>query len=283
MDDADLSGSSPSGTDIQTELLLGCDAVLLGKHTYTSFASVWQGRSGDPYTDQINAVTKYVVSTTLDAPDWQNTVVIRGDVPAEVGRIKDGPGKDIATYGFGTLARTLLDNDLLDEVRLWVHPLFVGAATGDGTAVRPRPGDPAASARHPHPRQRHRRPVPTPSTATRARERASDASARHHAELLEEPEGVPHLPGLGDLAAAEPVHGDPVHPDRIAGGRDPVDLRHVRAGPGPPDGDMVVRPRRAPRCPSVRRHLPGRRTPCRPRPAAQVRRGSAGRAGRGRR
>ena len=132
MDSADPSGGGPSGTDIQTELLLGCDAVLLGKHTYTSFASVWQGRSGDPYTDQINAVTKYVVSTTLDAPDWQNTVVIRGDVPAEVGRIKDGPGKDIATYGFGTLARTLLDNDLLDEVRLWVHPLFVGAATGDG-------------------------------------------------------------------------------------------------------------------------------------------------------
>ncbi|XRQ06683.1 dihydrofolate reductase family protein [Actinomadura welshii] len=113
-------------TDAQFEVLRGCDGVLLGRDTYHSFASVWQGRSGDPYTDKINAVSKYVVSTTLDKADWENTTVIRGDVPAEIARLKDGPGGDILQYGFGRLSHTLMEHGLLDELRLWVHPFFFG-------------------------------------------------------------------------------------------------------------------------------------------------------------
>ncbi|TDD00332.1 dihydrofolate reductase [Nonomuraea deserti] len=120
----------------QTDLLLGCDGVLLGRHTYHSFASVWQGRSGDPYTDRINAVSKYVVSTTMDKADWENTTVIGGDVAAEAARLKDGPGGDIVQYGFGRLSHTLMEHGLLDELRLWVHPFFVGRAGGDGLLFR---------------------------------------------------------------------------------------------------------------------------------------------------
>ncbi|TDE36824.1 dihydrofolate reductase family protein [Actinomadura sp. 6K520] len=123
-------------TAAQTEVLAGCDGVLLGRHTYDSFASVWQGRSGDPYTDKMKAVSKYVVSTTMDKADWENTTVIGGDVPAEIARLKDGPGGDILQYGFGRLSHTLMEHGLLDELRLWVHPFFFGKAGGDGLLFR---------------------------------------------------------------------------------------------------------------------------------------------------
>ena len=115
-------------TQIQTDLLLSCDAVLMGRHTYDGFAPVWPTRSGDPYSDHINTMPKYVVSTTLTDPDWHNTHVISGDVAAEIGRLKEAPGKDIVQYGFGSVSRLMLEHGLLDELRLWVHPLIVGAS-----------------------------------------------------------------------------------------------------------------------------------------------------------
>lgn len=114
-----------TGDTLQSELLFACDAVLMGRRTYESFAGVWSGRSGDPYTDQINSMDKYVVSSTLKAPEWVNTTVVNGDVVAEVERLKAQPGKGIVQYGFGPLAHLLLEHGLLDEVRLWVHPFFV--------------------------------------------------------------------------------------------------------------------------------------------------------------
>jgi len=99
----------------------------MGRRTYEGFAPVWPTRSGDPVSDQINAMPKYVVSTTLKDPDWNNTHVIDGDVVAEITRLKQAPGKDIVQYGFGVLSRLLLEHGLLDELRLWVHPLIVGA------------------------------------------------------------------------------------------------------------------------------------------------------------
>ena len=78
-------------------------------------------------SDQINAMPKYVVSTTLKAPQWTNTQVIDGDVVAEITRLKQAPGKNIVQYGFGAVSRLLLEHGLLDELRLWVHPLIVGA------------------------------------------------------------------------------------------------------------------------------------------------------------
>lgn len=128
-------GASDDG-DAQLEVLLGCDGVLLGRDTYHSFASVWQGRSGDPYTDKMNGVSKYVVSSTLDKADWENTTVISGDVVARIARLKDGPGGDILQYGFGRLSHTLMEHGLLDELRFWVHPFFFGRADGDGLLFR---------------------------------------------------------------------------------------------------------------------------------------------------
>jgi dihydrofolate reductase len=119
-----------SGT-IQTELLLACDAVLMGRRTYEVFAPVWPTRSGDPYSDRINSMRKYVVSSTLRDPDWNNTTVISGDPIAEIRRLKAEPGKDIVQYGFGRLSHALVEHGLLDELRLWIHPLIVGTGGPD--------------------------------------------------------------------------------------------------------------------------------------------------------
>jgi dihydrofolate reductase len=114
---------------IQADLALSCDALLMGRHTYDGFAPVWPTRSGDRISDHINAMRKYVVSTTLKDPEWNNTQVIDGDVAAEITRLKEAPGKNIVQYGFGAVSRLLLEHGLLDELRLWVHPLIVGAGS----------------------------------------------------------------------------------------------------------------------------------------------------------
>jgi dihydrofolate reductase len=115
------------GDAIQTELLLGCDAVVMGRRTYEGFAPVWPTRSGDPLSDRINSTPKYVVSSTLSEPEWNNTTVISGDPVPELRTPKEASGQDIVRYGFGRLSHTLMQHGLLDE-RLWVHPLFVGGA-----------------------------------------------------------------------------------------------------------------------------------------------------------
>ena len=72
---------------------------------------------------------KYVASTTLEKADWTNSTVIDGDLVEEVTKIKELPGRDILMFGFGPVARTLLQHGLLDEIRLWVHPVLVGAGS----------------------------------------------------------------------------------------------------------------------------------------------------------
>jgi dihydrofolate reductase len=123
--------SGGRGDEIQTTLLSACDAVLMGRRTYESFAPAWQPRSGDPLSDRMNALPKYVVSTTLTDPDWANTTVISADVAERIGELKAEPGQDIVQYGFGAVSTLLMENGLLDEIRLWVHPLFVGKGTND--------------------------------------------------------------------------------------------------------------------------------------------------------
>jgi dihydrofolate reductase len=115
---------------IQQELIDQCDAIMLGKDTYLSFAGVWQGRNGDPFTERINAVRKHVVSTTLTQASWKNSAIIGDDVPGAVAALKAEPGQDILTYGFGRLTRTLMDHGLLDELRLWIHSFFIGPGPG---------------------------------------------------------------------------------------------------------------------------------------------------------
>jgi dihydrofolate reductase len=105
------------------------DAMLLGRATYEEFAAFWpyQDRTEQPYTDYLNNIPKYVVSRTLDEPlEWQNSTLIKGDVAAEVSRIKEQPGKDIGIVGSGALVRWLLRENLLDELSLMVHPIVLG-------------------------------------------------------------------------------------------------------------------------------------------------------------
>jgi dihydrofolate reductase len=124
---------------IQRDLLFACDAVLMGRRTYDGFAPVWPTRSGDEYSDRINSMAKYVVSSTLTDPEWSNTTVISGDPVAEIRRLKAAPGMDIVQYGFGRLSRTLLEHGLLDELRLWVHPFFVGRGGPEDLLYRDGP------------------------------------------------------------------------------------------------------------------------------------------------
>lgn len=132
----ELDSLTNDGAAIQTELLLGCDAVLMGRHTYDGFVPVWTGRSGDPYSDHINAITKYVVSSTLTDPRWHNTTVIDRDSIGTIGELKQQPGADIVQYGFGRLAHALMAEGLLDELRLWVHPFLVGTGAADELLFR---------------------------------------------------------------------------------------------------------------------------------------------------
>ncbi len=111
--------------EVQMDLLNACDAILMGRHTYESFASVWPTRA-DSFAERINAMQKQVVSTTLRNPTWNNTRVIDADVVEKVRALKKQPGKDIVQYGLGQVSFTLLAEGLVDEIRLWVHPLILG-------------------------------------------------------------------------------------------------------------------------------------------------------------
>ncbi len=121
-----LGSFSDDGGQVQAALLEQCDAVLMGRRTYDGFAPVWSARSGDPFTDRMNALPKYVVSTTLTDPTWNNTTVIDSDPVGAVRKLKEQPGGDIVQYGFGPISHALLAAGLLDELRLWVHPFLTG-------------------------------------------------------------------------------------------------------------------------------------------------------------
>ena len=104
------------------------DAILLGRVTYQEFAAFWPNQpAGDPFAAGMNASKKYVASTTLQEAEWQNSEVLRGDLADAVQAIKALPGRDIQIIGSPTLVRSLLRQGLLDELRLLVHPIVVGA------------------------------------------------------------------------------------------------------------------------------------------------------------
>jgi dihydrofolate reductase len=124
------------GDEIQDKLLLSSDALIMGRRTYEGFAPVWPTRSGDPASDHINSMPKYVVSSTLTDPEWNNTTVISGDPVEAIRRLKEAPGENIVQYGFGQLSFALMQHGLLDELRLWFQPLFVGKAKPDELIYR---------------------------------------------------------------------------------------------------------------------------------------------------
>jgi dihydrofolate reductase len=101
------------------------DAMLLGRLTYQTFAASFAGGS-DPMATQMDSTPKYVVSTTLHSADWQNSTLISGDVAAQLTELKQRPGKNIGISGSATLVRSLLRDNLLDELALIVPPIVVG-------------------------------------------------------------------------------------------------------------------------------------------------------------
>jgi dihydrofolate reductase len=103
----------------------GTQALLLGRRTDEFFAARWTSRSGE-WADRLNSLPKYVVSSTLQEPKWTNATVLRGDVVNEVSTLKQQLAGDIVVYASIQLVRTLIEHDLVDELRLMVYPVVLG-------------------------------------------------------------------------------------------------------------------------------------------------------------
>jgi dihydrofolate reductase len=116
--DADAAGAA-------ADLLDGCDGVLFGRHTFEAFAGAWSTASG-VFADRLNAMTKYVVSSTLEQTGWTNSHILRGDPILEVTSLRDRLPAGLMIYGLGRLSRTLLAHGLIDRIRFNVHPLLAG-------------------------------------------------------------------------------------------------------------------------------------------------------------
>ena len=115
--------------DAINEMSHAADTLLLGGRTYDTFAASWPQRTNedDPLADWMNNTPKVVVSSTLHDPTWNNTTVIANDVAKHVQLLKEQPGKHVLISGSPTLVRSLLQDKLLDELRLFVHPIVAGS------------------------------------------------------------------------------------------------------------------------------------------------------------
>jgi dihydrofolate reductase len=100
--------------------------LLLGRVTYEGFAEAWPSRKGE-FADKFNTMPKYVVSSTLDEPEWNNSTVLKGDLAEEVAKLKEEQDGDIVVHGSARLVQALIDEDLVDELRLMVFPVVLGS------------------------------------------------------------------------------------------------------------------------------------------------------------
>jgi dihydrofolate reductase len=113
------------GNQFKLDEVMDAKVQLLGRVTYEGFAEAWPQREG-PFADKLNSDPKYVVSTTLKDPEWENTTVISDHVAEEISKLKEKTDGNILVAGSGTLVKTLLEADLVDELRLMVFPVVLG-------------------------------------------------------------------------------------------------------------------------------------------------------------
>jgi dihydrofolate reductase len=125
----------PEGDQFKLDETMSSEALLLGRVTYEGFARAWPSRTGE-FADKFNAMPKYVVSATLENPEWNNTTMLAGDVAEEVAKLKGKQAGDIVVHGSPRLVQLLVERDLVDELRLMVYPVVLGTGKRlfDGTS-----------------------------------------------------------------------------------------------------------------------------------------------------
>ena len=114
------------GDKFKLEEAFASEALLLGRVTYEGFAAAWPSREGE-FADKFNTMPKYVVSSTLVEPEWNNSIVLNGDLVAEVAKLKQQHDGDIVVHGSARLVQSLIEHDLVDELRLMVYPVVLGS------------------------------------------------------------------------------------------------------------------------------------------------------------
>src|SRR3977135_3764050 len=114
------------GDKFKLDETLATEALLLGRRTYEGFAAAWPSVKGE-FGDRFNSMPKYVVSSTLEEPAWNNSTVLKGEVVEEVSKLRQELDGDIVVHGSAQLAQSLLEHDLVDELRLMVYPVVLGS------------------------------------------------------------------------------------------------------------------------------------------------------------
>jgi dihydrofolate reductase len=115
------------GDKFKLDETLSSEALLLGRKTYEGFAAAWPSRTDEVgFADKFNSMPKYVVSSTLENPEWNNTTVLKGDPVEEVSKLRQRSGGDIVVHGSAQLVQTLLEHDLVDDLRLMIFPVVLG-------------------------------------------------------------------------------------------------------------------------------------------------------------
>jgi dihydrofolate reductase len=114
------------GDKFKLDETLSSEALLLGRVTYEGFAAAWPSREGD-FADKFNSMPKYVVSSTLAEPEWNNSTVLKGDLVDEVARLRQEQDGDIVVHGSARLVQALVEHDLVDEFRLMAFPVVLGS------------------------------------------------------------------------------------------------------------------------------------------------------------
>jgi dihydrofolate reductase len=127
------------GDKFKLDETLASEALLLGRKTYQGFAAAWPAMEGE-FADKFNSMPKYVVSSSLEKPEWNNSKVLKGDVVNEVAKLKKDIDGDIVVHGSARLVQTLVEHDLVDELRLMVFPVVLGGGKrlfGEATGKKP--------------------------------------------------------------------------------------------------------------------------------------------------